>query len=157
MSTATSRRWIAAIGPLQLAIIALVVITALIHLQRGIGMSGGGPPGGGAPGGGAPGGFNIMQLLPLPMPTLFLLNGLGYLVLVIALYLPALQRYQRAIRWALIVFTAVTIILYFMVVGLRLNPIGLFDKVVEVALIGLLLIEDRRPAPARLDAVAGAR
>src|SRR5688572_20853353 len=119
MSQATSRRF-SAIGTLQIVIIVLVVITALIHLQRGIPMGGGGPgggqagppPGGGGPGG-ASGGFNIMQLLPLPLPTLFLLNGIGYLVLVTALYLPQLRQYQPIVRWLLIIFTAVTVIMYF--------------------------------------------
>ena len=44
MNQATSTRRFNAIGTLQIVIIVLVVITALIHLQRGIGMSGGGPP-----------------------------------------------------------------------------------------------------------------
>src|SRR3954463_6145564 len=101
MSQATSRRF-SAIGILQIVIIVLVVITALIHLQRGIGFLGGGPPGGGRPaggqagsppgGGGAPGGgrggLNFKQLLPSPLPYLFLLNGIGSLVLVPALSLP---------------------------------------------------------------------
>ena len=81
------------------------------------------------------------------------LNGIGYLALVVALYLPALHRYQRIVRWLLIVFTAVTIILYFLVVCLRLNLVGIVDKVVEVALITLLLIEDRQRVPAPLSTV----
>jgi hypothetical protein len=158
MSQVQAQRLQRTIGVLQIAIIALVVITALIHLQRGVGMSmGGGPggPGGPPPGGsegrppggqpgGPPGGFNIMQLLPIPMPMLFLLNGIGYLVLVAALYLPALAQYQPIVRWALILFTALTIVMYFLVNGLRLNPIGIFDKLVEIALIVLLFIEGRQ-------------
>jgi hypothetical protein len=158
MSQVQSRRLLGTIGTLQIAIILLVVITALIHLQRGIGMSfggfGGGPggppdrPSGGPPGGpgGPPGGFNIMQMLPLPLPILFLLNGIGYLVLLIALYMPALQRFRRIVRWLLIVFAAVTIVMYFLVAGFGFNPIGLIDKGVELALIALLLIEDRQSA-----------
>jgi hypothetical protein len=167
MTQVQAQRLRAAIGPLQIAIILLVAITALIHLQRGIGMSfGGGPPGGfqggpppgggqgGPPGGfqggppGGQGGFNIMQMLPLPLPILFLLNGIGYLVLVSALYLPALRPYQRTIRWLLVLFAALTINMYFLVVGFSPNPIGIIDKVVEVALIVLLLIEDREAARA---------
>src|SRR5690349_17446761 len=124
-SQVISRRSAGAIGALQIAIIVLVVITALVHLQRGLGMMGGGPPGGGQGGppagaqGGPPGGggFNIMQMLPLPMPVLFLLNGIGYLVLVTALYLPALRQYQPIVRWLLILFAAVTIIMYFAIAG----------------------------------------
>jgi hypothetical protein len=141
---------------LQIVIIALAVITALIHLQRGIGMSmggfgggpGGPPPGGGQgrpPGpGGPPGGFNIMALLPIPLPMLFLLNGIGYLVLVTALYLPALAQYRPIIRWLLIIFAALTIVMYLLVNGLRPNPLGIFDKLAEIALIVLLFIDGRQ-------------
>ena len=154
MSQATSQRLSRAIGTLQIVIIALVVITALIHLQRGIGFLGGGPPGGRPgggpagppPGGGGPGGFNIMAILPIPLPYLFLLNGIGYLVLVSALYLPQLRQYQPIVRWLLIIFAAVTIVMYFAISGFRFNPIGLFTKAVEVALIVLLLIDGRRAA-----------
>jgi hypothetical protein len=154
MAQATAQRLRGTIGALQIAIIVLVIITALIHLQRGIGMSFGGPPGGGQggppPGGqggpppGAGGGFSIMQLMPFPMPVMFLLNGIGYLVLVTALYLPALRQYQPIVRWLLILFAAVTIIMYFAIAGLRPNPVGLLTKAVEVALIVLLFIEGRR-------------
>jgi hypothetical protein len=152
MNQVSSQRFVRTIGWLQIAILVLVAITALIHLQRGIGMSFGGPPGGGQggppPGGGGQGGggFNIMQLLPLPMPILFLLNGIGYLVLGAALYLPALRRYQPIVRWLLIIFAAVTIVMYFLIAGLRPNPVGILTKVVEVALIALLLIEGRQAA-----------
>src|SRR5215212_6557425 len=117
MSQATSRRF-SAIGTLQIVIIVLAVITALIHLQRGIGFLGG-PPGGARPAGqagpppGGGGGFNIMAMLPIPLPYLFLLNGIGYLVLVTALYLPQLRQYQPVVRWLLIIFAAVTLIMYF--------------------------------------------
>ena len=144
MNQEYSRRLFGVIGILQIAIIALVLITASIHLQRGISMSvggfGGRPPGvppggfrGGFPGrppggsgrgfpgrppgrfgGGAPGGGSILQWIPLPLSTLFILNGIGYLVLVIALYLPLLYRFQRLIRWLLIIFAAVTFVLYFL-------------------------------------------
>ena len=157
MSQATSQRLSKTIGTLQIVIIVLVVITALIHLQRGIGFLGGGPPGGrpgggqaGPPPGGGPGGggFNIMAMLPIPLPILFLLNGIGYLVLVSALYLPQLRQYQPIVRWLLIIFAAVTIIMYFAIAGLRPNPVGLLTKAVEIALIVLLLIEGRRAAAA---------
>jgi len=165
MSQVNSQRLFRTIGTLQIAIIILVVITALIHLQRGIGMSvggfGGGPPGGaqggppgGAPGGppgGAPGGFNMFQLLPLPLPILFLINGIGYLVLISALYLPVLARYQRLVRWLLIIFAAVTFVLYFLFNGFRLNPIAVVDKAAELTLIVLLLIEDRQAVRARTE------
>jgi hypothetical protein len=75
---------------------------------------------------------------------LFLLNGLGYLGLVAALYLPIprLARYRDAVRWALIGYTTLTIVLW-LLVGAR-TPIGYADKLIEIALIALLLIEGRR-------------
>jgi hypothetical protein len=164
-SQATQRRLIGDIGALRIAIIVLVVITALVHLQRGIGMSFGGPPGGGqgrppagaqgAPPGGGQGGFNIMQALPIPLPFLFLLNGIGYLVLVTALYLPQLHRFQPIVRWLLIAFAAVTMIMYFAIAGFHFNPIGYFTKAVEVTLIAVLLIEGRQSVPSMTDTVPG--
>ena len=156
MSQVTSQRLVRTIGTLQIVIIALVVITALIHLQRGIGFLGGGPPGGGRPGGGQAGpppgagggGFNIMAMLPIPLPYLFLLNGIGYLVLVSALYLPQLRQYQPIVRWLLIIFATLTIVMYFAIAGVRFNPVGYLAKAVEVALIVLLLIDGRRAAAA---------
>ena len=78
---------------------------------------------------------------------LFVLNGLGYLALVAALYLPVapLARYRNAVRWVLVGYVALTIALWAFV-GAR-NAMGYADKLVEVALISLLLIE-RVAAPA---------
>lgn len=159
MSQAQSRRLPGAIGPLQIVILALVVITAFVHLQRGIGLSmfmfgggfrGGPPPGGPPAGRGADrfpgGGFNMMQMLPLPLPILFLINGIGYLVLGGALYLPALSQYRGIIRWLLIIFAATTFVLYFLINGLRLSPIVILDKVAELSLIALLFIDGRQLA-----------
>ena len=160
-SEVTARRAAGGIGALQIAIIVLVIITALIHLQRGFGMMAGGPPGGfrgrppaGAQGPppGAQGGFNIMRALPIPLPYLFLLNGIGYLALVTALYLPALRRYQPIVRWLLIAFAAVTIIMYYAIAGFHFNPIGYLAKAVEITLIVLLLIDGRQSQRAAIDA-----
>ncbi len=155
MSQVTWRRTISHIGPLQIAIIILAVITALVHLDRSITTMGaltgahpavppGGHPGGppaGRPGGGGP---SILSFIPIPLPILFLLNFIGYIVLVTALYLPVLRRYQRIVRWLLIVFAAVTIIAWFLVTGGSPNLLAYIDKPIEVALIVLLLIEDRQ-------------
>lgn len=158
MSQAQAQRLQRTIGVMQVAIIALVVITAAVHLQRGISMSlggfgggpGGPPPGGGAgrPPAGPPGGFSLFQYLPLPLSTLFLLNGIGYLVLGAALYLPALARFRPLVRWLLIAFAAVTFVLYFLFNGFRLNPIAIVDKIAELALIVLLFIDGRRSTTA---------
>jgi low affinity Fe/Cu permease len=87
-----------------------------------------------------------MGLVKSNMALLFVLNFVGYIVLVIALYLPQLKRFQRIIRWALIVFTAITIIAYFAIVGLSDNTTGYVDKAAEIVLIVLLLLEDRKAA-----------
>ncbi len=154
LSQANSRRLFGVIGILQIVIIVLVVITASIHLQRGISMStggfGGGPPGrfkGGPPGG------SILQLIPIPLSTLFILNGIGYLVLIVALYLPPLYRLQRIVRWLLIIFAAVTFILYFLVNGFHLQTISIIDKIAETALIILLLIDERQSVRSRQSAM----
>ena len=153
------------IGPLQIVITVLAVVTGLIHLDRGItsdsmmGRPRGGLPSGppvagspsGPPGGGhMMGGPSIMMLLPLPLPVLFYLNFIGYIVLAAALYLPALLqfqpllRYQRVIRWLLIVYTAVTVVLWFLITGARFNLLAYIDKPLEAALIILLLVDDRQ-------------
>lgn len=99
---------------LRTGIVLLTLATALIHLQ-----------------------------LNFPDPV-FILNGLGYLTLLAALYLPVprLARYRAAVRWALIGYTALTIFLW-VLFGAR-TPIGYADKVIEIALISLLLLEARR-------------
>lgn len=102
------------LGSLQWAIILLAAATAVIHLWLGI-----------------PNAF-----------LMFILNGIGYLALVAALYLPQMRRYQPIVRWALILYTAVTIIAW-VAIGQR-NAIGMIDKLIEAALIACLLVEARR-------------
>lgn len=164
MSQMTLRRAFSHIGPLQIAIILLAVVTAIVHLQRGLmmgsfaGHPSGPPPAGHFPGGqggppagrpGGPGGSSILSLLPVPLPILFYLNFVAYLGLVIALYLPLLRRYQRIIRWLLIALAAITIIAWFLITNAAPNPLGYVDKFIEAALIILLVIEDRRSRFAR--------
>lgn len=81
--------------------------------------------------------------------TLFVLNGLGYLGLLAALQLPfpQLARFRLIARWALVGYTVLTIVLYFID-----NPgmtIGYVDKTIEAALI-LLLLADAYGAHAEL-------
>jgi hypothetical protein len=73
---------------------------------------------------------------------MFYLNGIGYLVLVAALYMPQLKQQRGLVRWALIAYTAVTIIAW-VIVGAR-NTIAYVDKLIEVTLIVLLFIEGRQ-------------
>lgn len=109
------------LGPKQYAIIVLTLITAVIHLAL-------------APGEGTP---------TIP----FILNGIGYLALLGALYLPLefLVGYRNAAGWALLVFAVITIIAYFVSWGVSgfTDPLGMFDKIVEVVLVVLLFTELR--------------
>jgi hypothetical protein len=101
-------------GALRAGIVLLTVGTAVIHLQ-----------------------------LNFPDPV-FILNGLGYLGLLSALLapMPQVARYRNLVRLALIGYAALTIFLWILV-GAR-TPIGYVDKVIEVALIVLLLLDARR-------------
>ena len=86
--------------------------------------------------------IHIALAIPLTMVG-FYLNGLGYLTLVAALYLPGLARYRRALRWALMGYTALTIVLW-AVIGRPYTTIGYVDKAIELGLLALLWIDDRR-------------
>jgi hypothetical protein len=99
---------------LRAGIITLTLATAFIHLQ-----------------------------LAFPDPV-FILNGLGYLALLAALYLPVprIARYRNVVRWVLVGYATLTIFLW-VLLGAR-TPIGYIDKAFEVALISLLLLEARR-------------
>ncbi|OGO36175.1 MAG: hypothetical protein A2W35_10415 [Chloroflexi bacterium RBG_16_57_11] len=105
-------------GALQIAIILLTVATAVIHLALGI---------------------SLLSLGGLPM---FILNGIGYLALLVALFLPQLRQYQKYTRWVLIGFTAITVLAW-VAIGQRIT-IGYIDKVIEVALIVCLVVDGRR-------------
>ena len=121
-------------------IIALALLTALIHLFLGV-----------------QGGIAI-----------FILNGLGFIALVAALYLlPQLAHWSTYIRWALVAYTAITIVAYFVVnqqstyirwalvaytaitIYFVVNQqpldsgIGLITKAIEVILIVLLYLQKR--------------
>ncbi len=85
-----------------------------------------------------------MAMLPLSLPVLFVLNFAGYIVLLGALYLPALQRFQRLTRWLLIGYTSITILLWYLISGGHSDLMAYIDKFVEVVLIALLLIEGWR-------------
>jgi hypothetical protein len=106
---------------LRVAIIALALATAAIHIVLATGEG----------------------LVP------FYLNGAGYIALVTALYLPQTRAYQRWIRWLLMGYTALTIVLW-VALGQPYTVIGYIDKAIELALIALLWIEGRR-GEAQLD------
>ena len=100
----------------QYVIILLAIATALVH-------------------------FTL--LFPDPV---FILNGLGYLVLVAALYLPLPQvaSYRNQLRWVLMAYTAITLILW-VFMGARVT-IAYIDKLIEIILIILLWMESQKMA-----------
>lgn len=75
---------------------------------------------------------------------IFILNGLGYLGLLGALYLPIapLAPYRQLVRRLLIGYTALSVLLW-LAFGLR-EPIGYINKLNELLLIALLVWEDRQ-------------
>ena len=124
MSQAKQTRASAHVDPFTVGIVVLAVATSLIHLRLGLEL---GPP--------------SAKLFPL----MFYLNTLGYLVLVAALYAPPLQPVRRVVRWVFIAYTILTIVMWFLLSPDR-TPLGYTDKVVETALVILLLVDDRRSA-----------
>ena len=84
---------------------------------------------------------HLSLLFPDPV---FILNGLGYLTLLVVLYLPnpRLVPYRRVVRWTLIGYAALTTLLW-VAIGER-TVLGYSTTADEVALIMLLLIEVRR-------------
>jgi len=107
------------LNPRRYAIITLTIITALIHFALS---------------------FN-------PFNPLFLLNGAGYLMLIVALYfIPQLAGQRSLIRWVLLAYTAVTFVLYFAFNWPDIwGPVGLLDKAIELVLIILLWLDRKDP------------
>jgi hypothetical protein len=104
---------------LQYGIILLTLITAAVHIFLGIGSLGEG------------------------FGAVFILNGIGYLALLAALYfIPQLAPQRSLIRWLLLAYTAVTFILYFVFNWPDVwGTAGIFDKAVELVLIILLFLD----------------
>lgn len=140
MATATmTRTSVTKFGPLQIAITVMIALTALVHIYLGVGMAMivATQPAMAAAMGGA--------TAVLILAVLFCCNFAGYVVLATGLYLPALRKFQRVIRWTLVGYTALTIFAYFAVAQSHaIDVFGLSDKVVECALIALLVIQGRR-------------
>ncbi|MCA9967514.1 MAG: hypothetical protein KC423_24865 [Anaerolineales bacterium] len=108
------------LGSMQYGIIVLTVLTALIHLGLGFSFLGNGA-----------------------LPILFLLNGIGYLALMVAYFWGGsisaqLVAMRGQIRWAYIAFTAVTIIAFFIMNFGNYQLPGLVDKLIEIILVVLL-------------------
>ncbi len=135
-------------GALQVAICVLALATAVVHIYLGAItniMVATQPEATAAAGGATALGF---------FAALFYLDGLAYIVLTAALYYPALARFRRLTRWALIALTAATIIAYFALIQGQYDALGIGNKITEVVLIVLLVIEGRRDrtTPAAADA-----
>lgn len=102
-------------GYLSGAIVALTVLTALIHL-----------------------------FLDFPNP-LFILNGLGYLALLAGLYAPSRWLFtglRPMLRWVLVFYALVTIVAW-LAMGDR-SGLAYVTKAVEALLVLLLVVESRR-------------
>src|SRR5215208_6974187 len=99
---------------IRISVVVLTLIAAIVHLSL---------------------------LFPDPV---FILNGLGYLTLLAALYLPIPQLvpYRRVVRLTLIGYATLTILLW-VAIGER-SLLGFSTTAVEVALVILLLLEGRR-------------
>ncbi|HLW02063.1 MAG TPA: hypothetical protein VKT82_25645 [Ktedonobacterales bacterium] len=112
---------------LSVGIVVLTISTALIHFLLALSI---GPPG------------------LAPFPLLFYLNAIGYVVLLIAYFAPSLFRLRRPIRWLLTLYAALTFALWF-VLNKHHDAEGYLDKVLAIALIILLVVDDRRATQAR--------
>ena len=149
VTTMTFPRKTTRFGALQVAICVLALATAAVHIYLDAitqVMVATQPEATAAAGGATALGF---------FAALFYLDGLAYIVLTAALYYPAFARFRRLIRWALIALTtAATIVAYFALIQGQYDAMGIGDKVAEVVLIVLLVVEGRRDrtAPAAADA-----
>ena len=80
--------------------------------------------------------------------VMFILNGLGYLALLAAYFLPIelARKNHNLVRWLFIIFTAVTIIGW-VAIGDKSWPaggLGYLTKLIEVVLIVLLVVDGRQ-------------
>ena len=125
-------------GILQVAICVLAFATAVVHIYLGVitnVMVATQPEATAAAGGATALGF---------FAALFYLDGIAYIVLTAALYYPGFARFRRLIRWALIALTAATIVAYFALIQGQYDALGIGNKITEVVLIVLLVVEGRR-------------
>src|SRR5205807_4058202 len=123
MATLTMRRTPTHFGPLRVAICVLAAATALVHLSLGAMTSAmlASQPALVASMGGA----TALSI----MAALLYCNCTGYIVLTTAVYLPALRRFHRIARPALIAFTATTVLAYFAIAQGHYDAFRFADKV----------------------------
>ena len=116
----------ASFGIRAYVILLLTLITAFIHLY-------------------------LAFRFPTGPDLIFILNGLGYIGLVTLLYLPfpALDGARGVVRGVLMGYTALTIGLWVVMgagsplTGTPPNPIAYITKVIELALLALLWLDQR--------------
>jgi|SRR5947209_17318685 len=73
----------------------------------------------------------------------FVLNGIGYLALLAALYAPQTARYRHLVRWALAGYAALTIVVW-MILAQPYDSADFPIKIIEGLLIVFLVLEDRQ-------------
>lgn len=108
----------------ELAIAVFTGLTALIHIGLGIGSLS----------------SNAAQGI------MFILNGVGYIGLVLALqYLPQFEENRSTVKNIFLIYTAVTIIGYFAIniagsglISTITYPVGMIDKIIEFILMYFL-------------------
>ena len=101
---------------LRILVLIFGAITALVHLlYLGVGSLG--------------------NPAATPPGILFILNGIAYIVLIVVVAFDLLPKQRALVHYALIAFTAVTIIAYFVVNKGVGGPLGWITKLDEVALI----------------------
>ena len=85
----------------------------------------------------------ILGLTAAGTDIIFILNGLGFLGLIAALYiLPQTKSLRPQIRWALLGYTALTFILYFVInPDAFTSPLGLLTKAIELGLMVMLWLD----------------
>lgn len=108
--------------PLATGVVVLALATAITHLMLGL---------------------QLLSFGGTGLGVVFVLNFAGYVALAALLYLPvgALEPYRGAIRAAFIAYTALTIVLWIFF-GTK-DAVGYLNKLNEIALIALLVVESR--------------
>lgn len=111
------------IRPIDWIIILLASATGLIHLAMG---------------------FSELSVGASLLSVSFILNGLAYLSLIVALYLlPAFRHNTSLLQWSLIALAVASIMLYFYfngTLGLS-SPLGMVTKAIELALIIIVVFD----------------
>lgn len=123
----------ASTGSLKGAIITLTIITAIVHLYISL----------------SNGLFTGTGLGATSLPLLWLLNGLGYLALLVALYLPALAFIRSIVRWILAGYAALTVIVWVVVTQAAFDQLDYLTKLIEIALVVVLIVDAFLPKASR--------